>query len=106
MEAGRPGTGVDRLLHEKTLLHTSYISVRNKCHLPQLSFPFPAFLLEDVTFALFTTQKLTGASHFKALGDGRSGFRLTSFAGHWAAFLVGKGPIARINQQDFGKSAS
>lgn len=80
--SGRLGTGVDRLLHEETSLHTRCISVRNKRHLPQLSFPFPAFLLEDVAFALLTTQKLTGASHFKALGDGGSGFRLTSFAGH------------------------
>jgi hypothetical protein len=49
-----------------------------------------------VTFALFAAQNLTGASHFKALGDGRSGFGLASFAGHGSGFLGLAGPNARF----------
>lgn len=49
-----------------------------------------------MTFALFAAQNLTGASHFKALGDGRSGFGLASFAGHGSGFLGLAGPNARF----------
>ena len=49
-----------------------------------------------MTFALFAAQNLTGASHFKALGDGRSGFGLASFAGHGSGVLGLAVPIARF----------
>ena len=49
-----------------------------------------------MTFALFAAQNLTGTSHFKALGDGRSGFGLASFAGHWTGVLRLGGLIARF----------
>ncbi|MGC6466111.1 MAG: hypothetical protein ACON38_00215 [Akkermansiaceae bacterium] len=40
-----------------------------------------------MAFTLFAAQNLTRASHFKALGDGRSGFGLASFAGHGSGVL-------------------
>ena len=49
-----------------------------------------------MTFALFAAQNLTGTSHFKALGDGRSGFGLASFAGHRTRVLGSGGPNARF----------
>lgn len=84
------------LLHEKISLHICNICVRDKCCFPQHSFPFPVFLLKDVTFTLFAAQNLTGASYFKAFGDGRSGFGLASFAGHGSGFLGWLEPIARF----------
>ena len=84
------------LLHEKISLHIPNICGGNKRRFPQISFPFPVFLLEDVTFALFTAQNLTGTSHFKAFGDGRSGFGLASFAGHWTGVLCSGEPNARF----------
>ena len=84
------------LLHEKISLHVRHICVGDKRRFTQHSFPFPAFLLEDVTFALFAAQNLTGASHFKALGDGRSGFGLASFAGHGSGVLGLAVPNARF----------
>lgn len=84
------------LLHEKIPLHVRNICVGDKRRFTQHSFPFPVFLLEDVTFALFAAQNLTGASHFKALGDGRSGFGLASFAGHGSGVLGLAVPNARF----------
>ena len=76
LEAARFADGVivGRLTHEEVPLHVFDIGVGDEGRFPQISFPFPVFLLKDVAFALFATQNLTGASHFEALGDGRSGF--------------------------------
>jgi len=53
-----------------------------------------------VTFALFAEQNLTGASYFKAFGDGRSGFGLASFAGHGSGVLGGEGGNARFFEEN------
>jgi len=70
----RAGASSVRLTKEKIPLHVLNICIGNKSRFPQISFPFPVFFLKNVAFALFTAQNLTGASHFKAFGDGRSGF--------------------------------
>lgn len=75
---GRPfggrGSSVAGLAEKKVLLHCLDVCVGDKCRFPEISFPFPVFLLENVTLTLLTAQNFTGASHFEALGDGRSGF--------------------------------
>ena len=87
-------------LHEKISHDVLHIRVGDESGLPQISFPFPVFLLKDVAFTLFATQNLAGASHFKALGDGRSGFGLTSFASHGSGVLGGGGSNARFFVKD------
>ena len=62
------------LAKKKVPLHVLDVCIRNESRFPQISFPFPVFLLENVTFALFSAENLTSASHFKAFGYGRSGF--------------------------------
>lgn len=87
-------------LHEKISHDVLHICFGDEGCLPQISFPFPVFLLKDVAFTLFATQNLAGASHFKALGDGRSGFGLTSFASHGSGVLGSARSIARFFVKD------
>jgi len=76
MEAVRFAGGVIVvwLAEKKVSFHVLDVCIGNESRSPQISFPFPVFLLENVTFALFAAQNLTGASHSKALGYGRSSF--------------------------------
>jgi hypothetical protein len=76
MEAARFAGGVIVvwLAKKKVSFHVLDVCIGNESRFPQISFPFPVFLLKNVTFALFAAQNLTGASHFKAFGYGRSGF--------------------------------
>ena len=97
---GHRASAQQESLHEEIPHDVSHICVRDEGGLAQISFPFPVFLLEDVAFPLFATQNLAGASHFKALGDGRSGFGLTSFASHGSGVLGGGGSNARFFVRD------
>jgi hypothetical protein len=46
---------------------TRQIGLRDECRFAKITLPLPAFILEEVAFALFATQHLTCAGHFDPL---------------------------------------
>ena len=75
-------------MERKVLFDIFDVGGGNKGCFTEKAFPLTVLALKQVSFSLFATEDLPGASDFEALGDGLTCFCFSSYSWHGAQNLV------------------